>query len=426
MAEDSTDFTTYKRPLQQKLRFAIALIALSMLVSLLLFTIKDVGFDGRNLSRILEKTFLYSFLSILAATAIGYVLNWRFDSYPLAEATRLSIPAMVSSYAIVIVANFFLRVDYSRGLIFVGFVVSVIFCTLYFYLIAKTRTRKLALVAVGNYAKVAAIPNIDWTILQSPSDLNFHPSGVVVDLNADMSPEWEKFVLDCVMGDIPVTNVKRAVEVLTGRVEVEHLSENTFGSMVPSKTYRRIKVLADFMVALALLPVLGLIIALAAIAIKLESEGPAFFSQNRVGRNRKSFVIWKLRSMSTAAGQGDDFTSIDDLRITRIGSVLRRYRIDELPQIWNILKGEMSWIGPRPLVTQQVERYFDTVAFHAYRHIVNPGITGWAQVHQGNVAGVDEETIKLSYDFYYIKNFSFWLDALVVFKTFRTIMQGAN
>jgi lipopolysaccharide/colanic/teichoic acid biosynthesis glycosyltransferase len=117
-------------------------------------------------------------------------------------------------------------------------------------------------------------------------------------------------------------------------------------------------------------------------------------------------------------------TQDEDHRVTRIGKFLRRYRIDELPQIINILKGEMSWIGPRPEAVALSLWYEKELPFYRYRHIVRPGITGWAQVTQGHVANVDEVLWKLQYDFYYIKNFSFWVDVLIVARTIRTVLTG--
>ena len=117
-------------------------------------------------------------------------------------------------------------------------------------------------------------------------------------------------------------------------------------------------------------------------------------------------------------------TRAEDDRITRFGKLLRRSRIDELPQTINILRGEMSWIGPRPEAIVLSEWYNRELAFYSYRHIVRPGITGWAQVNQGHVVRVDDVQEKLQYDFYYIKNFSFWLDLLIVMRTFITVFTG--
>jgi lipopolysaccharide/colanic/teichoic acid biosynthesis glycosyltransferase len=117
-------------------------------------------------------------------------------------------------------------------------------------------------------------------------------------------------------------------------------------------------------------------------------------------------------------------TAADDERITRLGKILRRLRIDELPQIFNILKGEMSWIGPRPEAQVLSQWYTSEIPFYRYRHVVKPGISGWAQVNQGHVADVNSVYTKLQYDFYYIKYFSPWLDALIFFRTLKTMLTG--
>jgi lipopolysaccharide/colanic/teichoic acid biosynthesis glycosyltransferase len=117
-------------------------------------------------------------------------------------------------------------------------------------------------------------------------------------------------------------------------------------------------------------------------------------------------------------------TQSDDARITRVGRFLRTSRIDELPQIINILRGEMSWIGPRPEAVALSQWYEQDIAFYRYRHIVRPGISGWAQVNQGHVTNVEDVRNKLNYDFYYIKNYSPWIDMLIVFKTLVTMATG--
>jgi lipopolysaccharide/colanic/teichoic acid biosynthesis glycosyltransferase len=143
-----------------------------------------------------------------------------------------------------------------------------------------------------------------------------------------------------------------------------------------------------------------------------------------MGFRGKPFTIYKFRTMAMNAEKGGRFTAPDDPRVTRLGRVLRRYRIDELPQIINILKGEMSWIGPRPESIALSNWYERRIPFYSYRHIVRPGITGWAQVNQGNVAMIDAATTKLHYDFYYIKHFSPWIEILIAARTVRIVLSG--
>ena len=165
-----------------------------------------------------------------------------------------------------------------------------------------------------------------------------------------------------------------------------------------------------------------------ALAIKLESPGPVFFRQRRRGYRGGTFKVVKFRTMSYRAdfeaGREEMMTRPSDVRITRVGRFLRRTRIDELPQIWNVLMGEMSWIGPRPEALSLSEWYESELPFYAYRHIVRPGISGWAQVNQGHVTDLESVHEKLHYDFYYIKNFSVWLDLLILGKTIATVLSG--
>ncbi len=134
--------------------------------------------------------------------------------------------------------------------------------------------------------------------------------------------------------------------------------------------------------------------------------------------------FYKFRTMNAQSDEGSKFTEGQDPRVTRVGRFLRHYRIDELPQVINILRGEMSWIGPRPEALPLSRWYEGKIPFYSYRHIVRPGISGWAQVQQGHAAKIRGVTDKLHYDFDYIKYFSAWLDVLIVLKTVRTILTG--
>jgi lipopolysaccharide/colanic/teichoic acid biosynthesis glycosyltransferase len=173
--------------------------------------------------------------------------------------------------------------------------------------------------------------------------------------------------------------------------------------------------------------------ALCAIAIRADGEGPVLFRQKRVGHAGKPIVVYKFRTMrpngtEEEAADHDPrraaMTGDDDERITRIGRTLRTLRLDELPQVFNILKWQMSWIGPRPEAQVLSVWYTAEIPFYRYRHVVKPGISGWAQVNQGHVAEVEEVHRKLQYDFYYIKYFSPWLDLLILLRTVKTMLTG--
>ena len=183
----------------------------------------------------------------------------------------------------------------------------------------------------------------------------------------------------------------------------------------------------DFLFAVVLLPVMLPILIVVAVAIRLDSEGAVLFRQKRVGHAGRPITVYKFRTMRRVEDVDDRnaaMTQDNDDRITRLGHLLRKLRIDELPQIINILKWEMSWIGPRPEAQVLSQWYTGEIPFYRYRHVVKPGISGWAQVNQGHVAEVDQVHRKLQYDFYYIKYFSPWLDVLILFRTIKTILTG--
>jgi len=188
--------------------------------------------------------------------------------------------------------------------------------------------------------------------------------------------------------------------------------------------FERLKRASDVILALLGLTVAAPLVALGAVAVWLEDRGPAFFAQTRIGRNHQPFRLVKLRTMRPVKGNEDLYTRPGDARITRVGGFLRATRIDELPQLWNVLHGEMSLIGPRAEWDRLVQRYETEIPCYHFRHLVRPGITGWAQVNYPYGASVEDTTRKLEYDLYYIRHFSFVLDASIVLKTIHIMLFG--
>jgi lipopolysaccharide/colanic/teichoic acid biosynthesis glycosyltransferase len=288
----------------------------------------------------------------------------------------------------------------------------------------RIRRQRLLLVPVGRAESLLARAEADWVIARTASDTPTRVTGVVADLHADLSPEWQQLLARAALSGLPVYHWKQIAEALTGMVDIEHLFENNLGSLLPSSVYLRFKHVVDVAAAILVLPLVLAIALPAALAVLVCDGRPVLFRQRRVGFRGRPFTLLKFRTMHRGAHNGQAFTAANDPRITRLGRWLRRCRIDELPQIINILRGEMSWIGPRPESFQLAEWYEREVPFYIYRHIVRPGITGWAQVHQGNVAEIKAATGKLRYDFYYIRYFSPWLDVLIAAKTVRIVLTG--
>ncbi|MBD3896218.1 sugar transferase [Halomonas sp. ML-15] len=349
----------------------------------------------------------------------------RMGRYPGAQLAANIMPTVSIAFLIAVALLFFTREGYTRQVLFGGYLVSLAWFYIGYFIGRRFRRLKLALVPFGNTRRLLGTKQVDLRLLDQPDLQGVRVDGIVADLRAeDLPPEWERFLATCTLCHIPVYHIRQISESISGRVQIDHLSENEFGSLLPPLFYVGVKRVADFIGALVLLPVLLPVMVVTAIVIKLDSRGPVFFMQPRMGYRARPFLMFKFRSMYHDMS-GEDFTiSEDDPRITRVGHVIRKYRIDELPQIFNILKSEMSFIGPRPESVSLSEWYEEDVPFFSYRHVVRPGITGWAQVEQGYAAEVQGMTRKLQYDFYYIKHISLWLDVLISLKTVRILFTG--
>ncbi|WP_372371451.1 exopolysaccharide biosynthesis polyprenyl glycosylphosphotransferase [Candidatus Uabimicrobium sp. HlEnr_7] len=194
---------------------------------------------------------------------------------------------------------------------------------------------------------------------------------------------------------------------------------NTQRDMVLYKFLKRCLNLSGALIGLMIWMPLFPIIAL---FIKIDSPGPIFFSQIRRGKNGKDFRLWKLRTMFVVHETNETWTQSKDPRITRVGKLLRKTRIDELPQLWNVLCGNLSLVGVRPLSADQCERFARKIPYHNLRHHTTPGITGWAVINQGYVNSDDGAIIRLEYDLFYIKNCSIWLDILILLRTISIVI----
>jgi exopolysaccharide biosynthesis polyprenyl glycosylphosphotransferase len=232
----------------------------------------------------------------------------------------------------------------------------------------------------------------------------------------------------CMQNQIKVSEFRRVLEEITGKVPIEHLNDNWFLREIDISNKRYfwcMKRAADIVVSLV-----GLCLALPlfpflALLIKLDSRGPIFYSQQRIGRGNVPFRAWKLRTMVDGADRNNvHWTTSNDDRITRVGRIVRKTRLDEVPQLFNILKGEMTLIGPRPEAVSLAEMYAKEIAYYLERHMVTPGITGWAQINYPYGNSIEDTRQKLMYDFYYIKNRSVVLDLMIFLRTIRIMLTG--
>lgn len=377
-----------------------------------------------------EPEALNTAVAALVALVLGFWLLQSVSQLPGTAESGGILPAFLTSYGLVFFAILLFRIDYSRSILLLSVLATIaFFFTIY---MANQRTKLvLGVVAGGRVEILSGMDNVELRPLTKdkwPHDID----AIAVDLRFDHSEAWEARLADYVLGGLVVYHCKDLSESLTGRTDLEHLSENTFGSLAPLTTLLSVKSVIDRVIGLPVLVLLSPILLLTALAIKLDSDGPILFRQRRIGYRGEPFTVMKFRTMRDDAGwprSGEPnvahyITVENDTRITRVGRWLRRSRIDELPQIINILRGEMSWIGPRPEAARLSDWYREEVPFYRYRHVVKPGITGWAQVNQGHVAEIDDIREKLQFDFFYIKNFSLWLDLLIIAKTIKTMLNG--
>lgn len=236
-------------------------------------------------------------------------------------------------------------------------------------------------------------------------------------------------LLKCRLAGIEVIDGNTFFEMLTGKLVVRNLNPSWLifsDGFRKSSVTRALKRICDVTLALVLLIVVTPLMAVVAILIKLDSKGPVLFSQERVGRNRKIFKIYKFRSMSENAEKdsGPVWALENDPRVTRVGQVLRKLRIDELPQLWNVLKNEMSFVGPRPERDPFVKDLEAQIPYYSGRLAVKPGITGWAQINYPYGASVEDAVEKLNYDLFYIKNISFLMDLMIILRTIKIVLFG--
>jgi sugar transferase (PEP-CTERM system associated) len=236
-------------------------------------------------------------------------------------------------------------------------------------------------------------------------------------------------LLDCKVFGIRVVDMATHYEKNLQQISLQHVNPGwlVFGDGFNQGALRSaVKRVSDILVSLLLLAVSAPLMVLAAIAVKLESRGPMFYRQERVGLNGVPFMVTKFRSMCNDAEKDGrpQWATKNDARVTRVGKFIRRTRIDELPQLFNVLEGSMSLVGPRPEREYFVNELVEKIPYFAVRHSVKPGVTGWAQVKYDYGSTVEDAAAKLQYDLYYVKNHSLFLDLLILVETVAVVLTG--
>jgi lipopolysaccharide/colanic/teichoic acid biosynthesis glycosyltransferase len=375
-----------------------------------------------------EPEALNTAIAALGALVGGFWLHRSVSELPGTQESSGILPGYSMAFGLALTIILLFRIDYSRSILILAYLLAVAWFFLVYVITQRKALLRLGVVTGGRAELFDGMEGVEAVRLQL-ADSAAGLDAVTADFRHDHSDAWEARLADFTLAGIPVYHSKDLYESLTGRADLEHLSENTFGTLGPMATLLVLKSAIDWLIALPALVLLTPVFAVVAVAIKLDSPGPVFFRQNRAGYRGREFQVIKFRTMlpeqrKVPREKDSLITQENDRRITRVGRFLRRTRIDELPQVFNVLAGQMSWIGPRPEASQLSEWYQAEIPYYRYRHVVRPGITGWAQVNQGHVAEIEDIRRKLQFDFYYIRNFSLWLDLLIVMKTVKTIFTG--
>lgn len=363
----------------------------------------------------------------LAATQIVNligVLSFRaIQRVPGARKLGFILPTITACYGALILVAFAFRIPYSVWLVGVGYAGALTIMWVFNSRVRPAPRGGLHMIMSDQTGELMNdLPQLPFNVLKNSRSLAALTQGaVIVDLRQDLASDWEREIARAVLRGIPVYHVKQAYESLTGKVRFDHLSENHFGSLVPSMGYLVIKRVIDVVISVVALVALCIPMLVIAALIRLTSPGPAIFKHTRIGYRGETFQTYKFRTMKQCKqDDGDVETQITreaDPRITSIGRFLRETRLDELPQLINVVLGQMSLIGPRPEAQALSTWYYERLDFYEYRHVVRPGITGWAQINQGHVTSIEDIFYKTQYDFYYIKNLSPSLDFLIALKT---------
>lgn len=262
---------------------------------------------------------------------------------------------------------------------------------------------------------------------------NEHISAIVLGHAVAEKPEVEEALYQSLFLSTSIIDRKEIEETLTGRISLSSVNKGWFLEHLRESEkswYESFKRFWDILLAIPFLILTAIITPIVAILMLTTSSGSLFFIQERVGKNGKRFNMVKFRTMhhpkgqSNAESSGAQFATQNDPRVTPIGKWMRKLRIDELPQVWNVLKGDMSFIGPRPERPEFVEQLTERMPYYALRHLTRPGLTGWAQVRYRYASTLDDNLVKLQYDLFYVKNRSMLLDAAILLKTINTVLRS--
>jgi lipopolysaccharide/colanic/teichoic acid biosynthesis glycosyltransferase/glycosyltransferase involved in cell wall biosynthesis len=365
--------------------------------------------------------------------AIATHLLMRASNLPVAERSGVLWVSTTAPFVFTPLGFALLQQPYSRAAVVWAYAATTLWLWWGYRRHVKHRALRLVHIDATVPAQLAACLNPNTLDPQAVQLIAWNPKsdtplpacdGVVLDRHVRSSDERTRLLGELKMQHLRLYSVEAVAELTSGR-KMLPTANDTLWEIDNDPSYDRAKRLLDVTAVVLLAPLWLPLAAGVAMAVRFDSKGPALYSQPRVGRDGEVFTLWKFRSMVHGLqAPGVHFAQAEDPRITRVGRVLRRTRLDELPQLFNVLMGHMSLIGPRPEQTAFVRDFAATIPSYPYRHLVRPGLTGWAQVQQGYADSADTTRIKLSYDLYYVAHYSLALDLLIAAKTVKTVCTG--
>ena len=312
----------------------------------------------------------------------------------------------------------------SRTVFLVELILTTLLLMLYFLLRFRMFPTRIA-ISDKAPQELFEHKNIEWVKQGAgPTSIQERVDLVAVDDESPVAQITQNSQLSGFFFGIPRISAFVLLEELSGKVKLSSLTASVLSTISPPHAYFLTKRIGELVFVIVLSPLVFVLCLLLGALIKIDSAGPMLFRQRRTGLNGKEFWITKLRTMTHDLTElpKERFATEADQRITQTGRWIREYRLDELPQFWNVLRGEMSLIGPRPEQPEFVRQFRSSIPLYEIRHTVRPGITGWAQIRYGYASSEEQAREKLEYDLFYIKHMSAWLDFNIVLRTLTTIV----
>jgi UDP-GalNAc:undecaprenyl-phosphate GalNAc-1-phosphate transferase len=329
----------------------------------------------------------------------------------------------LSSIFLFVCLFFFLRINYS--FYFLGVFLPVVWTWILFVYQVKKKTSPKPRYLVAQFGEWKSVVSTDptVTIATKPNDIPLDQVDIIIiDDHAELPKTWQGFLSIFHNQGIGIVNISEFLEVVHGKVSMIHCSSEHFAVTMETQLYRFVKRMIDIFVSAAAILLFTPVVAICAVLISIDTKGAIIYRQTRTGKSNRPFTLYKLRTMySDSETLGPRFAEPHDPRATPIGRWLRRFKLDELPQFLNVLIGNMSLIGPRPERPVWVDQYRIEIPYYDLRHLLRPGITGWAQVTHGYTSTVEGARLKLERDLYYVKHIGPTLDLKILIETIRLL-----